>query len=241
MEVNNERKKKQKTKTKTKTHTHTSTSTYTFHIHNHKQTLIYTENYENPKQNEDLVYDMISVGAGAGGLVSSKQGARRGFKTALIEKHLAGGDCLNVGCVPSKALIRCARAVKEAKNAVEFGITSIDVNNVQVDFEKVMERMRKLRAHIAPNDSYAGANNLGVDVYKGSATFVDSNSIKVDGRILKFKKCVISTGGHPTAPPIKGLADVQYFTNESLFNNTVLPKRLVCMYNKKLTNLRGNI
>eukprot|EP00210_Caulerpa_lentillifera_P008555 g8160.t1 len=168
-------------------------------------------------------YNLVVIGAGAGGLVTSAGAAGVGGRVAIIEEHLMGGDCLNVGCVPSKAIIRCARAAYEARNGNAFGL---EIPEVHVNFGKVMERMRRIRAQISPTDSAARfANDLGVDVYQGRARFLSRDSIEVNGKILKFAAAVIATGGTASVPPIKGLKDVNYLTNASFFNLTDLPKR----------------
>jgi len=167
-------------------------------------------------------YNMVVIGAGAGGLVSSSIAAGLGGKVAIIEEHLMGGDCLNVGCVPSKALIRAARAAHEARNASEFGVNT---GEVTVDFGKVMERMRRLRAKISPVDSASRYSELGVDVFQGRGKFTSKDTIEVNGKTLKFATAVIATGGTPTLPPIPGLKDVPHMTNIQFFNQTELPKR----------------
>uniref|UniRef100_A0A7S3LJY5 DEP domain-containing protein n=1 Tax=Aplanochytrium stocchinoi TaxID=215587 RepID=A0A7S3LJY5_9STRA len=167
-------------------------------------------------------YNLVVIGAGAGGLISAIQSAGLQGKVALIEKHLLGGDCLNVGCVPSKALIRCARAVKEMKNAEEFGIEIEGKANV--NFGRIMERMRRLRAKIAPADSAKRYTGLGVNVFQGHARFTSKNTVEVNGKRLKFAKCIIATGARAFVPPIPGLKEVPYLTNSSLFNLTELPE-----------------
>lgn len=169
-------------------------------------------------------YNLVAIGAGAGGLVSSSIAAGLGGTVALIEKHLLGGDCLNVGCVPSKALIRSAHTIKAIKTCNEFGVK---VNgSVDVDFPGIMQRMRRLRADISPNDSADNySKTKGVDVFQGEAKFVSPNQVEVDGQVLKFSRCVIASGGRPAVPPIPGIDSVPYITNESLFNLTELPKR----------------
>jgi len=184
--------------------------------------------WENPNRPDDFVYDLVAVGAGAGGLVSAKQSARRGAKSALIERHLAGGDCLNIGCVPSKALLRCSRAVAESKR-MDFGLPSLDEAARGVSFAKVMERMRRLRAQIAPVDSFEATNKAGADMYFGDAVFTGRNEIEVAGQKLKFRKAVIATGAHAMVPPIPGLKDVPYKTNAELFNLESLPPRMVVL------------
>jgi pyruvate/2-oxoglutarate dehydrogenase complex dihydrolipoamide dehydrogenase (E3) component len=171
---------------------------------------------------------LIAIGAGAGGLISSKQSARRGARSALIEYHLAGGDCLNVGCVPSKALIRCARNVKECRASAELGVRIAGgAAAVSVDFGAVMTRMRRLRAHIAPVDALETSCGLGVDVYQGKAKMVAKDAVEVNGQVLRFKNLVIATGGKPTVPSIPGLKEVPYHTNASIFNLTELPNKMV--------------
>lgn len=169
-------------------------------------------------------YNLVVIGAGTAGLVTAAGAAGLGAKVALIERSLMGGDCLNVGCVPSKAIISAARAAAAVKYAGELGV-HVD-GTTSVDFEGIMERMRKLRAEISPNDSADRFKNLGIDVFIGDGKFVDSNSIEVDGQVLKFKKAVIATGGRAQAPPIPGLDEVDYLTNETLFSLTELPKRI---------------
>jgi pyruvate/2-oxoglutarate dehydrogenase complex dihydrolipoamide dehydrogenase (E3) component len=173
---------------------------------------------------EPKSYNLVVIGAGAGGLVSAAGAAGVGARVALIEAHLLGGDCLNVGCVPSKALLRCARAAAEVRDAGRFGVRI--EGEVSVDFGYVMERMRRLRAQISPVDSakrYSG--QLGVDLFMGRAVFTDKNSIEVNGKTLSFAKAVIATGGTAAIPNIPGLADAPYLTNSSIFNLTELPKR----------------
>ncbi len=170
-------------------------------------------------------YNLVVVGAGAGGLVSSAAAAGVGAQVALIESHLLGGDCLNVGCVPSKALLRCAKAAAAVRDASEYGVNI--KGEVSVDFSFVMERMRRLRAEVSPVDSaqrYSG--QLGVDLFQGRAVFTGKNSVEVNGKILNFKKAVIATGGTAAIPNIPGLKESRYLTNSSIFNLTELPPRL---------------
>lgn len=178
------------------------------------------------------LYDLVAVGAGAGGLVSSKQTARRGGKSALISDHLAGGDCLNVGCVPSKALIRCARAASEARRLADFGVVvggGEAGGAVSVDFAKVMRRMREIRATIAPADGHDGTSATGAQVFQGRGRFVSKDEIEVGGQILKFRKAVVATGGRAAVPAVPGLADAPFTTNAELFNLEALPPRMVIL------------
>ena len=173
-------------------------------------------------------YDLIAIGAGAGGLVSSKQAARRGAKSAMISEHLAGGDCLNVGCVPSKALIRSARAIADLKKASHFGVV-LPEGEVKVDFSAIMKRMRELRATIAPADGHEGTTGTGAHVFQGRGRFTSPSTIEVNGITLKFKKAVVATGGRPSIPNVRGLKDAPYTTNEILFNLEFLPPRMVIL------------
>ena len=177
------------------------------------------------------LYDLVVIGAGTAGLVvaAGVVGLGLGLKVALIEKNLMGGDCLNVGCVPSKCIIRSSRVVADIRDATRFGVNS--PKDIDVDFGLVMERMRKIRAEISENDSVERFRKLGVDVFLGSARFVREKAIAVNDRELKdtelkFKKAVIATGARATAPQIMGLAEAGYLTNETVFSLSDRPKRL---------------
>ncbi len=169
-------------------------------------------------------YNLVVIGGGTAGLVSAVGAAGLGAKVALIEKHFMGGDCLNVGCVPSKAIIRAARAVAAVREAGEFGVNVPP--GTTADFGKVMERMRRLRADISPHDSAQRFTDLGVDIFLGAGKFTSADTVEVGGQTLRFAKAVIATGARAAAPPIPGLKDVPYLTNETLFSLTELPKRL---------------
>jgi pyruvate/2-oxoglutarate dehydrogenase complex dihydrolipoamide dehydrogenase (E3) component len=169
-------------------------------------------------------YNLVVIGAGTAGLVTAAGAAGLGAKVALIERELLGGDCLNVGCVPSKALIRAARAAAQVRDAAQFGIRIPP--GVQVDFPGVMERMRRLRAGISPHDSAARFRSLGVDVYLGQAAFTATNTVEVAGTTLRFRKAVIATGARAHRPPIPGLAEAGFLTNETVFALTERPPRL---------------
>lgn len=169
-------------------------------------------------------YNLVVIGAGTAGLVTAAGAAGLGAKVALVEKHLMGGDCLNVGCVPSKAIIRAARAVTAVREAAEFGVQVPP--GVAVDFGRVMERVRRLRADLSPHDSARRFTELGVDVFLGAGRFQGPNSIEVAGQTLRFAKAVIATGARAAVPPIPGLKDGPYLTNETLFSLTELPPRL---------------
>lgn len=169
-------------------------------------------------------YNLVVIGAGTAGLVTAAIAAGLGAKVALVERHLMGGDCLNVGCVPSKALIRAARSAASVRDASKYGVQVPP--GYRVDFEAVMQRMRMLRADISPHDSAQRFTNKGVEVFLGNGRFVDSDTIDVDGAKLKFRRAVIATGARASAPPIPGLSDVSYLTNESVFSLETLPQRL---------------
>lgn len=180
-------------------------------------------NHVNPTPNGK--YNLVAIGAGAAGLVSAGGAGGLGAKAAIIERALMGGDCLNIGCVPSKAVIRAARAVYDLRIAKRFGIHL--TSEPEINFAEAMERMRRLRARISPNDSVARfQNEFGVDVYLGDARFVGPDAIEVDGKRLEFDRAVIATGGRPAELPIPGLKEAGYFTNENIFKLTELPRRL---------------
>jgi pyruvate/2-oxoglutarate dehydrogenase complex dihydrolipoamide dehydrogenase (E3) component len=170
-------------------------------------------------------YNLVVIGAGTAGLVTAAGAAGLGAKVALVERHLMGGDCLNVGCVPSKAIIASSRAVAEARRAEDFGLRL--AQGIDADFPEVMRRMRRIRAHISHHDSAKRFHEeLGVDLFLGDARFIDGNSVEVGGTRLRFKKAVIATGARPFEPPIPGLSEAGFSTNETIFNLTELPRRL---------------
>lgn len=183
---------------------------------------VHPTNWQNPKPASR--YNLVVIGGGTAGLVCAAGAAGLGARVALVERHLMGGDCLNAGCVPSKALIRAARAAVAVRDAGAFGVQVPE--GVTIDFGRAMERMRRLRALIAPHDSVQRFSDLGIDVFIGEGRFVDSHSIEVAGERLTFKKAVIATGARAAAPPIQGLKDIDYLTNETIFSLTELPKRL---------------
>ncbi|MBE9042886.1 mercuric reductase [Pleurocapsales cyanobacterium LEGE 10410] len=185
---------------------------------------VHPPDWANPKPADR--YDLVVIGAGTAGLVTAKgaAGLDIGLKVALIEKNLMGGDCLNVGCVPSKCLIRSSRVVAEMKQALPFGVQPPD--RVLVDFPAVMARMRRVRTKISPVDSAIAAKKAGVDVFFGEARFESENTIAVGGQILRFSKAVLSTGARAVHPNIEGIEQTGYLTNETVFALTELPKRL---------------
>ncbi len=177
----------------------------------------------NPKPHD--VYNLVVLGAGTAGLVATAGAAALGARVALVEERLMGGDCLNFGCVPSKAVIRASRAAYALKEACEYGGTA--AGTVPFDFTQSMERMRRLRAEISSHDSVERFTSLGAQVFLGAAQFTSRDTVEVGGLQLKFKKAIIATGGRPARPDIPGLAEVGFLTNETVFSLTELPARLV--------------
>ncbi|MEW6349910.1 MAG: FAD-containing oxidoreductase [Thermodesulfobacteriota bacterium] len=168
-------------------------------------------------------YNLVVIGAGTAGLVTAAGAAGLGAKVALVERHLMGGDCLNVGCVPSKSLISASRAVAAIRKARALGIT---VDDHRVDFPAVMERVRRIRADISAHDSAQRFRDLGVDVFLGEGAFSGPHTVEVDGKTLRFAKAVIATGGRPVFPQVPGLVEAGFLTNETVFSLTELPQRL---------------
>jgi pyruvate/2-oxoglutarate dehydrogenase complex dihydrolipoamide dehydrogenase (E3) component len=171
-----------------------------------------------------LTPDLCVIGAGAGGLSVAAAAAALGAPVVLIEQGRMGGDCLNYGCVPSKALIAAARRVAELENAPAFGIRA---DAVQVDFAKVHAHVHSTIAALAPNDSAARFTALGVRVIAGHAEFRDPNTVVVNETAIAARRFVIATGSSPAIPPIPGLAQPPYLTNETIFDLTRLPEHLV--------------
>lgn len=189
---------------------------------------VHPQDWINPEPAER--YHLVVIGAGTAGLVSAAIAAGVGAKVALVERHLMGGDCLNVGCVPSKGVISAARAWRDARRANElFGAPEVAAAGAG-DFAHAMARMRKIRADISEIDGAARFRDLGIDVFIGQGRFTGEDTVEVDGEDgktakLNFRRAVIATGGRATAPPIPGLAEAGYLTNETVFSLTELPKR----------------
>jgi len=170
-------------------------------------------------------YNLVVLGGGTAGLVAAAGAAGMGARVALIERHLLGGDCLNVGCVPSKAIIRSAHAAHDIRTAGRFGIRA--GGEVEIDFEAVMERMRRIRTGISPHDSAKRfSEQYGIDVYFGAVRFTGQDTVEVEGTTLRFAKAVIATGARAAVPPIPGLAEAGFLTNHNVFNLTEQPRRL---------------
>lgn len=172
-------------------------------------------------------YDLVVIGAGTGGLVSAAGAAGLGAKVALIERHLMGGDCLNVGCVPSKGLISAARGWSTARHAAAAYAGPPVPADAAGDFAAMMTRMRRIRSELSPIDSATRFRDLGVDVFLGDGAFASASTISVAGSTLNFRRAVIATGARAAAPSIPGLDTVPYLTNESIFDLTTLPARLL--------------
>lgn len=193
----------------------------------HNQTLVqnaHPPDWQNPTP--DGRYNLLVIGGGSAGLVAAVGAAGLGARVALVEKHLLGGDCLNAGCVPSKTLIRSAKAVGDIRRAMA-GDLGVHLNGeVTVDFTAVMHRVRQVRADISHHDSAHRFKDLGIDVYLGAGQFTGPNTFAVDGRTLEFSKAVIATGASPAHIPIPGLAETGYITNVTLFELTRQPARL---------------
>jgi len=170
--------------------------------------------------------NMVVIGAGSGGLVSAYIAAAIKAKVSLIEKHKMGGDCLNTGCVPSKALIRSARFLAQTRRAQEFGFKSA---SAEFDFAEVMERVQSVIKQVEPHDSVERYTNLGVDVIQGEATITSPYTVDVNGRTLTTKNIVIATGARPSVPPIPGLEKMGYLTSDNIWELRKLPPRLLVL------------
>jgi len=179
--------------------------------------------YKKPSQFD---YNMVVIGGGSAGLVSAYIASAVKAKVALIEKHKMGGDCLNTGCVPSKALIRSAKILNYFKRAEEFGFEALPA---KVNFSKVMNRVQKVIKEIEPHDSVERYTELGVECIQGAAKIISPYEIEVNGRTLTTKNIVVATGASPLVPPIPGLADVDYLTSDNVWDLRELPKRLVVL------------
>ena len=170
--------------------------------------------------------NLVVIGAGSGGLVASYIAAAVKAKVILIEKHKMGGDCLNTGCVPSKALIRSARFLAQIRRAREYGFQSAEVN---FDFAQIMERVQSVIRQVEPHDSVERYTGLGVEVIEGEAKLTSPYSVEVDGREIRTRNIVIATGARPFVPPIPGIEEIDYLTSDNIWELRELPKRLVVL------------
>jgi len=179
------------------------------------------EGWRNPEPAP--LYDLVVIGGGTAGLVCAAGAAGLGARVAIIERNRLGGDCLNTGCVPSKALLRAARAVHEAHHAASAGVAMTP----RVDFAAVMESVRARRADLAHHDSAQRLTSIGVHVFLGDASFAGPARIVVEGRVLNFHRAVIATGSRPAVPPIPGLSTLRYLTSENVFDLREQPRSLL--------------
>jgi dihydrolipoamide dehydrogenase len=170
--------------------------------------------------------NLIVIGGGSAGLVSALIAAAVNAKVTLIEKHKMGGDCLNTGCVPSKALIKSAKVASLIKRSQEFGINVPESN---VDFAAVMERVQSVISKIEPHDSVERFESLGVECIQGEAKITSPWTVEVNDKILSTRSIIVGTGARPFVPPIKGIDQVDYLTSDNLWNIRELPKRLVVL------------
>jgi pyruvate/2-oxoglutarate dehydrogenase complex dihydrolipoamide dehydrogenase (E3) component len=173
---------------------------------------------------ETLKPDLCVIGAGSGGLSVAAAAAAFGVSVVLIEKHKMGGDCLNTGCVPSKALLAAAKRAAVMRNAAQFGVTA---STVDVDFRKVHDHVQRVIAAIAPTDSMERFAGLGVRVIKGHAKFKDRRTVAVGDIEVRARRFVIATGSTSALPPIPGIDEGPYLTNETVFDLTERPDRLI--------------
>lgn len=171
-------------------------------------------------------YNLVVLGGGSAGLVTAYLAAAVKARVALIEKERMGGDCLNRGCVPSKALLRAARLLADVRRAGELGLRDTEI---PFDFAAVMERVQQVVAEVAPHDSAERYRGLGVDVITGEARITTPHSIEVNGQILTSRAIVVATGARPLVPPIPGLDRINYLTSDNLWNLRELPRRLVVL------------
>ncbi len=170
--------------------------------------------------------NIIVIGAGSGGLVTAYIAAAVKAKVTLIERDKMGGDCLNTGCVPSKALIRSARFIADAKRADELGFQRAEI---RFDFAEVMARVHRVIKTIGPHDSVARYTRLGVEVIRGTARIISPWKVDVDGEVLTSKNIVIATGACPFVPPLPGLEQIAYLTSDTLWEIRELPRRLLIL------------
>lgn len=173
---------------------------------------------------ETIDADLCIIGAGSAGLSVAAGAAQLGRKVVLVEKGEMGGDCLNTGCVPSKALIAAADHAAAIRKAAAFGV---DAPEPSVDFARVMEHVHGVIAAIAPHDSVERFEGLGVRVVRARAEFIGPRTIRAGAHEIAAKHFVLATGSSPATPPIPGLAETPHFTNETVFANRVLPPHLL--------------
>lgn len=179
--------------------------------------------WEKPKSFDN---NLIVIGAGAAGLVTSYIAAAVKAKVTLIEKHEMGGDCLNTGCVPSKALIRSAKLLDQIKHSEKYGVKKAVADYT---FKDIMQRVHHVISKVAPHDSVERYTNLGVNVIEGEAKILSPYEVEVNGEVLSTRNIVIATGARPFIPPIKGLQDIEYYTSDNLWNLEQKPKKMIVL------------
>jgi len=170
--------------------------------------------------------DLCVIGAGSGGLSVAAGAAQMGADTVLIERGAMGGDCLNTGCVPSKALIAAAKAAEAVRRAGRFGVNG---HEPAVDFSAVHRHVRAVIDSIAPHDSQERFEGLGVRVIRAAARFTGPDAVEAGGTVVRARRFVLATGSRPAVPPVPGLADVPFLTNETLFERSAAPEHLIIL------------
>src|ERR1700723_3467425 len=186
---------------------------------------VHPQDWKNPEPVER--YNFLFIGAGPAGLLTALNASKVGAKVAIVERDRFGGACFNVGCIPSKTIIRTSRLYAEMRNAENFGAQV--PAGINVDFPAVMERMRRVRARISRRVSAQRLSTAGVDVYFGEARFVAPDAVEVEGKRLRFKRALISSGARPRLPSIPGIAEAGYLTNENVFDLSECPPRLLVL------------
>ena len=178
------------------------------------------------KKPKSFDYNMVVIGAGSAGLVTSYIGAATKGKVALIEKHKMGGDCLNTGCVPSKALIRSAKFMADAKKCQKLGFKSAQID---FDFADVMDRVQRVISTVAPHDSIERYTSLGVECHTGEAKILSPYEVSVNGKTLTTRNIIVDTGARPSIPPIEGIENVDYLTSDTIWNIRKQPDNLLVL------------
>src|SRR6202050_2653034 len=186
---------------------------------------VHPPDWKNPEPIDK--YHLVVIGAGPAGLLTALNAAKVGAKVALIERDRFGGACFNVGCIPSKTIIRTSRLYAEMRDAENFGAQV--PTGISVDFAAVMERMRRVRARISRRVSAQRLSSAGVHVYFGEARFAGPDAIEVEGKRLRFKRALVASGGRPQLPSVPGIAEAGYLTNENVFDLAECPPRLLVL------------